>query len=149
MSELLFYHLERSSLEAVLPQLLEKTLERDWKAVVRASSPERVKSLDAHLWTYRDDAFLPHGAGGEGHEEAQPVLITTGTENPADANVLFAVDGADIDGVDTYQRCVLMFDGNDPDAVAAARVHWKAVKDAGHDATYWQQSEAGRWEKKA
>lgn len=149
MSELLFYHLERSSLEAVLPQLLEKTLERGWKAVVRASSPERVKSLDAHLWTYRDDAFLPHGAGDEGHEEAQPVLITTGNENPADANVLFAVDGADIEGVETYQRCVLMFDGNDPDAVAAARIHWKAVKDAGHDATYWQQSEAGRWEKKA
>jgi len=149
MSELLFYHLERSSLEAVLPQLLEKTLERGWKAVVRASSPERVKSLDAHLWTYRDDAFLPHGACGEGHEEAQPVLITTGNENPADANVLFAVDGADIGRLETYQRCVLMFDGNDPGAVAAARIHWKAVKDAGHDATYWQQSEAGRWEKKA
>ncbi|MEO0960988.1 MAG: DNA polymerase III subunit chi [Pseudomonadota bacterium] len=149
MSELLFYHLERSTLEAVLPQLLEKTLERGWKAVVRASSAERVSSLDAHLWTYRDDAFLPHGAQGEGHEDAQQVLLTTGNENPAGANVLFAVDGADIDGVDTYQRCVLMFDGGDPDAVAAARVHWKAVKDAGHDATYWQQSEAGRWEKKA
>lgn len=149
MSELLFYHLERSTLESVLPQLLEKTLERGWKAVVRASSAERVRSLDAHLWTYRDDAFLPHGSQGEGHEEAQQVLLTTGNENPAGANVLFAVDGAGIDGVDTYQRCVLMFDGGDPDAVAAARIHWKAVKDAGHDATYWQQSEAGRWDKKA
>ncbi len=149
MSELLFYHLERSTLEAVLPQLLEKTLERGWTAVVRAGSPERVSSIDAHLWTYRDDAFLPHGAQGEGHEDTQPVLLTTGTENPAGANVLFAVDGAGIDGVETYQRCVLMFDGNDSEAVATARVHWKAVKEAGHDATYWQQSEAGRWEKKA
>lgn len=149
MSELLFYHLERSTLETVLPQLLEKTLERGWKAVVRASSAERVSSLDAHLWTYRDDAFLPHGSQGDGHEEMQPVLLTTENDNPADANVLFAVDGAGIDGVAAYQRCVLMFDGGDADAVAAARVHWKAVKDAGHDATYWQQSEAGRWEKKA
>ena len=149
MSELLFYHLERSTLEAVLPQLLEKTLERGWTAVVRASSAERVSSLDAHLWTYRDDAFLPHGAEGEGHEETQPILLTTGTTNPSGANVLFAVDGAGIEGIETYQRCVLMFDGNDAEAVAAARVHWKAVKEAGHDATYWQQSEAGRWEKKA
>ena len=149
MSELLFYHLERSTLEAVLPQLLEKTLERGWTAVVRASSAERVSSLDAHLWTYRDDAFLPHGAEGEGHEETQPILLTTGTMNPSGANVLFAVDGAGIEDVETYQRCVLMLDGNDADAVAAARVHWKAVKEAGHDATYWQQSEAGRWEKKA
>ena len=149
MSELLFYHLERSTLEAVLPQLLEKTLKRGWTAVVRASSAERVSSLDAHLWTYRDDAFLPHGAEGEGHEEIQPILLTTGTTNPSGANVLFAVDEAGIEDVETYQRCVLMFDGNDADAVAAARVHWKAVKEAGHDATYWQQSEAGRWEKKA
>ena len=93
MAELLFYHLERSTLEAVLPQLLEKTLERGWTAVVRAGSPERVKALDAHLWTYRDDAFLPHGAEGEGHEDIQPVLLTTGTDNPSGANVLFAVDG--------------------------------------------------------
>jgi DNA polymerase-3 subunit chi len=149
MSEMLFYHLERSTLEAVLPQLLEKTLERGWTAVVRAGSPERVKSLDAHLWTYRDDTFLPHGAEGEGHEDIQPVLLTTGTDNPASANVLFAVDGAGIDGVDTYQRCVLMFDGGDPDAVARAREQWKAVTADGHDATYWQQSEQGRWEKKA
>lgn len=149
MSELLFYHLERSSLEAVLPQLLEKTLERGWTAVVRASSHERVKALDGHLWTYKDDAFLPHGAEGDGHDEAQPVYLTIGNENPASANVLFAVDGADIIGVDDYQRCVLMFDGGDPDAVAVAREHWKTVKAAGHDATYWQQSDAGRWEKKA
>lgn len=149
MAELLFYHLERSTLEAVLPQLLEKTLERGWTAVVRAGSPERVKALDAHLWTYRDDAFLPHGAEGEGHEDIQPVLLTTGTDNPSGANVLFAVDGADITGVETYQRCVLMFDGADPAAVARAREHWKSVKADGHDATYWQQSEQGRWEKKA
>jgi len=149
VAELLFYHLERSNLDQVLPQLLEKTLERGWKAVVRAGSDERVKSLDGHLWTYRDDAFMPHGVAGEGHDPLQPVLLTTGTENPADANVLFAVDGADIAGAETYQRCVLMFDGNDPGAVSAARVHWKAVKEAGHEATYWQQNQQGKWEKKA
>jgi len=149
MAELLFYHLERSPLDAVLPQLLEKTLARGWKAVVRAGSDERIQALDAHLWTYRDDAFLPHGVEGGAHDDAQPVLLTTGVQNPIGADVLFAVDGADITGADTYHRCVVMFDGADPDAVKAARGHWKAAKDAGHDATYWQQSTAGKWEKKA
>ena len=76
MAELLFYHLERSTLDAVLPQLLEKTLARGWKAVVRAGSDERVQALDAHLWTYRDDAFLPHGIEGGQHDCDQPVVLT-------------------------------------------------------------------------
>jgi len=149
LAEILFYHLERSPLEAVLPQLLEKTLERGWTAVVRAGTEERMKSLDAHLWTYKDDAFMPHGLNGAGNETEQPVLLTTNEENPSGANVLFAVDGADLSGAEAYQRCVLMFDGADADAVAAARINWKTFKDTDHDATYWQQSERGRWEKKA
>ena len=149
MAEVLFYHLDRSALEAVLPQLLEKTLERGWKAVVRTGSDERLRALDAHLWTYRDDSFLPHGPAGHDTDVHQPVLLTTGTANPAGANVLFAVDGAAPDGLDAYQRCVLMFDGRDNDAVTAARGYWKTVSAAGHDVTYWQQNEAGRWEKKA
>jgi DNA polymerase IIIc chi subunit len=55
MTELLFYHLERRPLEAVLPQLLEKSLARGWRVVVQSSSEERVEALDAHLWAYRDD----------------------------------------------------------------------------------------------
>ena len=61
MTEVVFYHLQRQPLEQVLPDLLERSLERGWRVVVQASSDERVEALDAHLWTYRDDNFLPHG----------------------------------------------------------------------------------------
>ena len=44
---------------------------------------------------------------------------------------------------------VTVFAGMEREAVARAREHWKTVKADGHDATYWQQSEQGRWEKKA
>ena len=66
MTEILFYHLHRQPLERVLPTLLERSLERGWRVVVQASSEERVEALDAHLWTFRDDSFLPHGTGGRG-----------------------------------------------------------------------------------
>ena len=68
MSEVLFYHLEARSLEAVIPQLLEKTLERGWRAVIEVGSTERAEALDSHLWTYRDDSFLAHGMDGVGGE---------------------------------------------------------------------------------
>ncbi len=61
MTEIRFYHLLDQRLERVLPQLLEMSLARGWRVVVQATSEERIEALDAHLWTYRDDSFLPHG----------------------------------------------------------------------------------------
>jgi len=149
MAEVLFYHLQRQPLEHVLPGLLERCVERSWRVVVQFGSEERRDAIDAHLWTYRDDAFLPHGTVKDGHAARQPIWLTVGDENPNAATVRFLADGADMAAYDAYDRVVLLFDGNDPDAVDRARAQWKAVKDAGHDATYWQQSDAGRWEKKA
>ena len=147
MTEVLFYHLERASLEDVLPGLLEKTLERGWRAVVRAGSPERIERIDALLWTYRDESFLPHGAGGDGTN--QPVWLTDTDETPNDPQILFLVDGAGAEpaSLGHLERCVMIFDGRDDNAVTEARKFWTGVRDAGCDATYWKQSPEGRWEK--
>lgn len=150
--EALFYHLELRPLAEVLPTLLERTLERGWRAVVQVGSAERLEALDTHLWTYRDDSFLGHGTAKDGMPERQPIFLTTGSENPNGAAVRFLVDGAepaaDLDPA-AYARLVLMFDGHDSDAVASARRHWKTLKEKGLQLTYWQQSESGRWERKA
>ncbi len=149
MTEVLFYHLERRPLEQVLPQLLEKTLQRGWRAVVQTGSEERAQSLSQSLWTYREEAFLPHGSAQDGDENMQPIFLTAEEKNPNGAQIRFFVDGASAEDVSAYERAVYMFDGNDQDAVTAARQRWKAVKAQGHDVTYWQQSPEGRWEKKA
>lgn len=149
MTEILFYHLQQTPLEQVLPALLERSLERGWKAVVQVGTPERLEALNGTLWTYRDDAFLPHGTVEDGPLEQQPVALTVEVENPNEAQVLFLVDGATPADIDPYERCVLMFEGRDEEAVGAARGHWKTLSGAGHDVTYWQQNDAGGWEKKA
>jgi DNA polymerase-3 subunit chi len=148
MTEVLFYHLQRQPLERVLPALLEKSLERGWRALVQAASEERVEALDAHLWTYRDDAFLPHGTHKESAAGQQPVLLTVNDDNPNGAQVRFLIDGAPVPAdAETYQRIVLLFDGEDPDAVAAARSRWTEAKARGFDVTYWQADEQGRWKR--
>jgi DNA polymerase-3 subunit chi len=148
-TEVLFYHLERQGLEKVLPMLVEKTLERGWRAVVQAGSQERLAAIDLALWTYRDDSFLAHGTAKDGHAAEQPVYLTTGNETPNGAGVRFLVDGAVAEEFKGFVRIVYMFDGNDADAVATARAQWTAAKSAGCPVTYWQQSAEGRWEKKA
>jgi DNA polymerase-3 subunit chi len=150
MTEMLFYHLQRQPLERVLPTLLEKSLERGWRVVVQASSEERIEALDAHLWTFRDDSFLPHGTWREAEAREQPILLTVNADNPNDAAVRFLVDGAPVPAdADAYQRIVLIFDGEDDDAVTVARERWSEGKANGFDVTYWQNDEDGRWQRKA
>ncbi len=148
-TEILFYHLERAPLERVLPELLEKTLARDWRAVVQASSEERIEDLNNLLWTYNETSFLPHGSSADGHEAEQPIFLTTTEENPNGAAIRFLVDGADTEDISNYERIVYMFDGHNEQAINKARQQWKSVTTAGHKATYWQQNAQGRWEKKA
>jgi DNA polymerase-3 subunit chi len=149
MTEVLFYHLTESTLEDALPGLLEKSLERGWKAVVQAGAEERRDALDQHLWTYRDDSFLAHGTDREAHAADQPVLLTTTAENGNAAEIRFMVGGAEPPDLAGYARAVFMFDGHDADQLDAARVQWKAMKAAGHAVTYWQQTPERRWERKA
>jgi DNA polymerase-3 subunit chi len=148
-TDVVFYHLERQPLETVLPTLLEKTLERGWRAVVQVGSNERLDAIDEALWTYRPDSFLPHGRARDGHTDVQPVFLTTGDDTPNAAGVRFLVDGAEPSVFSGFARIVILFDGTDPDAVAKARQQWKAAKAAGASVTYWQQGDSGRWEKKA
>jgi DNA polymerase IIIc chi subunit len=149
MTELLFYHLQSQTIERVLPPLLEKSLARGWRVVVQCASDERVEAIDAHLWTYRDDAFLPHGTDREAAAADQPILITVHDHNPNGAAVRFLVDGAPLPADATgYDRLVLIFNGEDDEALKVAREHWKAAKAAGLVVTYWQADEDGRWSRK-
>jgi len=148
MTEVLFYHLERSNLERVLPELLEKSLERGWRAIVQASSRERVEALDASLWTYSEESFLPHGTAYQDNPQDQPILLTADSDNQNDAQIRFLVDGAQIEDVSTYVRAIYMFNGLDEDALSQARKQWKTYKETDHELTYWAQGETGRWEKK-
>lgn len=149
MTEIWFYHLTESTLEKALPPLLEKSLERGWRAVVQAGSDERIAALDNQLWTWRDESFLPHSALRDGTEKDQPVFLTLEDDNPNGSSVRFLVDGAEPGDLDEYERVIYLFDGHDESALAQARERWKAEKAAGRAVTYWQQNDRGGWEKKA
>jgi DNA polymerase III subunit chi len=150
MTELRFYHLTDQRLERVLPQLLEISLQRGWRVVVQTSLEERIDFLDAHLWSYRDDAFLPHGTMREADAYEQPIVLALDDSNPNRANVRFLIDDAEIpEDAGHYERLVLIFDGMDDEAVSRARARWSEAKARGFAASYWQPDEAGRWAQKA
>ncbi len=153
MSEVRFYHLASRPLEAVLPVMLERALDRGWRSVVRGHEPARLEALDLHLWTYRDESFLPHGRAGAapGAPEDHPVWLTAGVEMPGERHALFLIDGAAADwtALPPLETVALLFDGADPAAVEAARGHWRAVVAAGLRAVYWAEEPGGGWARKA
>ncbi|MGH6981933.1 MAG: DNA polymerase III subunit chi [Stellaceae bacterium] len=147
MADIGFYHLLTMTLDRALPKLLERAVAGGARVVVVAGSEERVDHLNNLLWTYDDAAFLPHGASRDGNPARQPVWLAASDENPNGAKFVMLVDGARAD-LARYGRCFDIFDGNDEEAVAAARRRWSEAKAAGHTLTYWQQTDKG-WEKKA
>ena len=144
-----FYHLQKSSLDQALPRLLEKILERRQRALVMAGSAERVAFLDQLLWTQVPESWIPHGTARDGEQASQPIFLTCGDENPNDADVLLLTDGVVSQRLAMFSRCLMLFDGKDPEAVSAARALWKEWKDLGYDLTYYQQTDRGGWQEKA
>ncbi len=145
MAEVSFYHLVRSSLEAVLPRLLERVRGLGLRAVVVAATPERVESLNDALWRYDQDSFLAHGSAADGHAADQPIWLTHVDENPNGAEALVLLEGMEVARPERYQRVIEIFDGRDEAAVAAARQRYRQALDAGHSLKYFRQTATG-WE---
>ncbi len=147
MTEVRFYHLQRTPLEKALPRLLAKALDGGMRAVVLAASEERVEALSAALWTFDQASFLPHGTARDGNPDEQPIYLTTAEENPNGARLLVLIDGVEPAFLDRFERCADLFDGNDGQAVEAARARWRRLQKGSHSLSYWQQNPQG-WEEK-
>ena len=146
MTDVRFYHLTRRSIQQALPDLLEKTLQKGWRAVVRVADEGEVEPLAKLLWTEKAESFLPHGSAKDGRAADQPIWITAKEERPNDAGVLFLIGGAEQESMNDFDLVCEVFDGAEEQQVDAARAKWKALQKTDHNLTYWQQTESG-WEK--
>ena len=149
MSDIRFYQLSGTGLDAALSGLLEKALSRGMRAVVAAGSEEGAERISGMLWTAEPAGFLPHGTAKDGTPALQPVFIGPGEDNPNGAKLLVVLDGFAPSAPDAFEMCCIMFDGADESALRRAREAWKALKEGGHALSYWQQDADGRWQKTA
>ena len=147
MSRVDFYHLQKQTLEEVLPKLLEKAISLKKNILIKVGNDERVEFLNAHLWTYDDTSFLPHGSKKDGFANQQPIWLTAGDDNPNNAELLFLVDDAYVapDELKKFDRVFNIFDGNNQTSIEQARKFWKELKTASLDIFYWKQDDNGKW----
>ncbi|MFN8732422.1 MAG: DNA polymerase III subunit chi, partial [Hyphomonadaceae bacterium] len=97
-AEIWFYHLESASVEETLPPLIEKCLDRGWRAQVLSPSSERLQALDSHLWTWKPNSWLPHQPPGAEDSHLSPIELGVSpmgqSEPSASAEAVFLLDGA-------------------------------------------------------
>ena len=109
----------------------------------------RLDALDQHLWTFAEDSFLPHGRADRPRADQHPVVLSRAVENLNNASMVFCLDGADPGSGEGWERVVILFEADDPAAMAWARSLWSARKKAQTPVSYWKQGDSGRWEKSA
>ena len=146
-AEIWFYHLESASVEETLPPLIEKCLDRGWRALVLSPSAERLQALDSHLWTWKPNSWLPHHSPGSQEGHVAPIQLGDSQGEARAAEAVFLLDGANWGPLDGVSRVFVLFDGRDPDNVTHARQQWRVAKETGLLPTYWRQGEDGRWAK--
>ncbi|MBO5284977.1 MAG: DNA polymerase III subunit chi, partial [Alphaproteobacteria bacterium] len=95
MTRIDFYHLQKTSLEQVLPKLAEKAYATKKRIKILVGTEERVEFINSLLWTYSEESFLPHGSKKDGFVEDQPIFISASEENENGAALLILVDGAE------------------------------------------------------
>jgi DNA polymerase-3 subunit chi len=138
-----FYHLDRSPLERVLPRIAERVIETGGRLLVVSGDEALAARLDAHLWNYAPDSFLPHGRAGGERDAAQPILIAPSTEPANAARNIALADGIWREEALAFDRAFYFFDG---ETIAGARTAWRALAGReGVESRYWKQDDEGKW----
>ncbi|HEY8964198.1 MAG TPA: DNA polymerase III subunit chi [Alphaproteobacteria bacterium] len=148
MTEIRFYHLQRTSEDRAIPQIAHKAYQSGKRVIIKGTSDEQVEKLNGVLWTFSADIFLPHGSAEDKFEAQQPVYLTAGNDNPNGAKIIITTPGCTVENPGAFDLCCEMLDGKNDAQIAGARTRWKDYKDKGFDVSYWQETEKG-WEKKA
>ena len=143
-----FYHLENEPVEHALAELLSRADDHDLRTLTRVENDEMLKRLDTALWQNEDHLFLAHGTDKDKFPEHQPHFLTTKDDSPNEAKVLLIVNDAGWKDMDYFDRIFYLFEGRFPSSLEGAREQWKALKSKGYSPEYWQQTDAGKWQKK-
>ena len=74
-----FYELSSAKFQAdpllLVAKIAQKAFETQASCVILATDEAQAMALDEKLWSYSDDAFLPHQIAGQEDDDECPVLI--------------------------------------------------------------------------
>ena len=109
-------------------ELARRAVAAQLPTLVLASSPDEAEALDARLWDFDPDAFVPHQLAGDEDDALTPVLIVPPGAATPDRPLVINLREACAPGL--FDR-VLEVVAADTAQRAGSRERWKTYKAAG------------------
>ncbi len=111
-------------------ELARKALDANLSTLVLARDVDQAERLDDLLWSFDDDAYIPHQLAGDDEDELAPVLIAApDADTPMRTLVINLRDAAVQGSVERVLEVVPADDG----ARGPLRERWKQYKSRGFD----------------
>ena len=148
MSEVFFYHLNKTKLEIALPKILERALSEKWSIEIRTSANTNLDEISNAIWRGPEESFLPHCL--EDHEDLQDypiVLCKSPLKDWRDCLIVVGQADRKENEVKNYKLICLIFDAKIEAELSKARKSWKKLSEEGINTAYWAEDK-GRWVKK-
>lgn len=114
--------------ELLACRIAEKAFGLQHRVFIHAADPAQAQSLDALLWTFRNDTFLPHSCMGE---DDAPVLIGSG-EAPTDNRYLLLNLADAVPAFFSRFERVAEIINEDPAVREAGRERFRFYRDRGY-----------------
>ncbi len=126
-----FYDIPHERRFALAAKLAASAWEKKKHLILRCH-PDEAAALDQHLWTFREESFVPHeicdDATGLLDPEAR-VVITTRDVRPIPAEVLFQLAPAEIEFARAFDSVIDIVDHTDPERLLRSRERFKTWSD--------------------
>ena len=111
--EINFYEVDEGIVKAMAPILL-KILDEKKNAFIFIKNLEKIKEIDASLWSYGRSKFIPHVTifDKDFESEKQPILISNEEKNLNNADYLIFLDEPNQDFLKEFSRSFYFFENS-------------------------------------
>ena len=139
-----FYQVTVNYQKAVC-QVIEKCYQTGQHTLVCTDSVERKEALDKALWSYGRRSFIPHGTPSDDKAQSFPVILSSTIDNINGAKIL-VLTAPELEIDNSFERVIMVFDGNDENSLQLARKRYKELKDLGNELKFYFQDKKGVWQ---
>lgn len=126
-----FHEIRGPRWDLALCRQVQAAWEAGERVYVWADSEADARRLDELLWTFRDDAFVPHELWQGEPALDTPVAVGWRSGNPNRAGCVVLARDASPAEVEGFQRVVDFAPVDLPDRIGAARNRYRAFREAG------------------
>ena len=133
MTRIDFYRISSGDLLQAACLVTGKAYQAGYRVRLYAADEDRLAELDRRLWTFRQNAFVPHARSDRvDPDHPEPVLLAADCRDPQGAEVLICASPPPVDCLGAYARAA-EFVPAEPDARNEARTRYATYREAGFD----------------